>query len=99
VTVPPAASIFSAADFENECAVTESFFVSLPSPRIFTSTESFAMRPAALSASGVTSAPESNRRSRLATFTGCEYVRKGPMGIASADVLPRSFPTRMSIGI
>ena len=97
--MPPAASIFSAADLENECAVTESFFVSSPSPRIFTSTESFATSPAAFSASRVTSAPASKRSSRLPTFTGCEYVRNGPIGIASADVFPRSFPTRMSIGI
>ena len=57
------------------------------------------MRPAALSALGRDSAPASKRSSRLPTFTGCEYVRNGPIGIASADVLPRSFPTRMSIGI
>ena len=99
VTVPPAASIFSTADFENECAVTESFFVSSPSPRTFTSTESFAMSPAAFSASSVTSAPASKRSSSEPTFTGWLYVRNGPMGIASADVLPRSLPVRMSIGI
>jgi hypothetical protein len=26
-------------------------------------------------------------------------VRNGPIGIASAEVFPRSFPSRMSIGI
>ena len=36
--VPPAASIFSRAVFEKPCAETVSFFVSSPSPRIFTST-------------------------------------------------------------
>ena len=43
--MPPAASIFSTAVFENVCAVTESFFVSSPSPSTLTSTESLAMRP------------------------------------------------------
>src|SRR2546423_1017245 len=35
---PPAASIFSRADFENACAVTASFFASSPWPRTFTGT-------------------------------------------------------------
>ena len=70
VTVPPAASIFSTADFENECAVTASFFVSSPSPRTLTSTDSFAISPAAFSASSVTSAPASKRSSRLADVHG-----------------------------
>ena len=48
VTVPPAASIFSTADLENECAVTESFFVSSPSPRTLTSTESLRDEPGRL---------------------------------------------------
>ena len=79
--------------------MTESFLVSSPSPRILTSTESFEMSPAALSASSVTSAPASKRSSSAPTLTGWLYVRNGPIGIASADVFPRSFPMRMSIGI
>ena len=35
-TVPPAFSIFSLAEAENACALTTSFLVSSPSPRIFT---------------------------------------------------------------
>ncbi len=98
-TLPPAASIFSTADFENPWAETESFFVSSPSPRIFTSTWSLATRPTPLSDSGVTSEPASKRLSRSRRLTGWLYVRKGPIGIASADVLPRSLPRRMSIGV
>ena len=74
--LPPAASIFSTADLENECAVTESFFVSSPSPSTFTSTESLRTSPAARNASSVTSASFSKRCSRSPTLTGCEYVRK-----------------------
>ena len=63
VTVPPAASIFSRADFEKPCAETESFFVSSPTPRIFTSTESLRSARFAFSASGVTSSPAAKRSS------------------------------------
>ena len=62
VTVPPAASIFSRAVFENACAVTVSFFVSSPLPSILTSIFVFvgsARFDRALS--GVTSAPASKR--------------------------------------
>ena len=45
VTVPPAASIFSFADFEKPCAETESCFVSSPEPRILTSTCVLADQP------------------------------------------------------
>jgi hypothetical protein len=50
--------------------------------------------PARLSSSGVTSVPASKRDS-AETLTGWLYVRKGPIGIASADVAPRCLPTRM----
>ena len=43
--------------------------------------------------------PSAKTRSRSRRLTGCEYVRKGPIGIASADVAPRCFGARMSIGI
>ena len=99
VTDPPAASIFSRAVFEKPCAVTASAFVSSPTPRIFTSTETLRIRRFALSVSGVTSSPASKRASRSRRLTGWLYVRNGPIGIASADVLPRSFGSRMSIGI
>ncbi len=59
----------------------------------------FLISPAATSASGVTTAPASNRVSRSRTLTGTVEVRKGPTGIASADVLPRSLGNRMSMGI
>ena len=59
----------------------------------------FLIKPTATSASGVTSAPASKRASRSRRLTGCVEVRNGPIGIASADVLPRSFGRRMSIGI
>ena len=45
VTEPPAASIFSFADFEKPCAETASFFVSSPEPRIFMSTRVFLSSP------------------------------------------------------
>ena len=99
VTVPPAASIFSTADFEKLWAETVSVFVSSPSPRILTSTRSFATSPAALSDSGVTSAPASKRPSSSRTFTGWLYVRNGPIGIASLDVLPRILGSRISSGV
>ena len=99
VTLPPAASIFSTAVFENPWAETVSFFVSSPSPSTFTSIESLFTSPAAFSASGVTSAPASKRLSRSRTLTGCVCVRNGPIGIASAEVFPRSLGSRMSIGI
>ena len=99
VTDPPAASIFSRADLEKPWAVTARLFVSSPTPRIFTSVRVFFSSPTATSASGLTSAPASKRASRSRTLTGWLYVRKGPIGIASADVLPRSFGMRMSMGI
>ena len=99
VTLPPAASIFSIAVFEKPCAEIASFFVSSPSPSTFTSIESLLIRPALFRASGVTSAPASKRASRSRTLTGCVCVRNGPIGIASAEVLPRSFGSFMSIGI
>ena len=99
VTVPPAASIFSTADFEKPCAETDRVVVSSPRPSTLTSTESFRINPAAFSDSGVTCVPASKRCSRSATFTGWLYVRNGPIGIASAEVLPLSLPVRMSIGI
>ena len=99
LTVPPAASIFSFAVFEKPCALTESFFVSSPEPRILMSIFVFLISRAVTSVSGVTSAPASKRASRSRRLTGCVEVRNGPIGIASADVLPRSLGSRMSIGI
>lgn len=32
-------------------------------------------------------------------LTGWEYVRNGPIGIASLEVLPRSFGSRIASGI
>ena len=43
--MPPAASIFSFADFEKPCAVTVSALVSSPEPRILTSIFVFLIRP------------------------------------------------------
>ena len=41
--------------------------------------------------------PELRRRVLFsaAMLTGCEYVRNGPIGIASFDVEPRCLPMRM----
>ena len=99
VSVPPAASTFSRAVAEAPCTVIVSFFVSSPTPSSFTSLRIERIRPFAFSDSGVTSSPTSKRASRSRKLTGCEYVRNGPIGIASADVLPRSFAVRMCSGI
>ena len=99
VALPPAAVIFSRALAEKACAVTASFFVSSPVPRILTSAFVFLSRPFSTSASMLTVSPSSKTRSRSRRLIGCEYVRNGPIGIASAEVLPRSFGIRMSIGI
>jgi hypothetical protein len=72
VTLPPAASIFSRALAENECAVTESFFESSPVPRILTSVFVFFSSPFSTSASTVTASPASKTRSRSRRLTGCE---------------------------
>ena len=92
--MPPAASTFSRAEAEMAWTRTVSFFVSSPSPSSLTSIFVFLSRPFSTSVSGVTSAPAS-KRSRSRTLIGCVYVRNGPIGIASADVLPRSLPIRM----
>src|SRR4051794_15926681 len=55
--------------------------------------------PLPASASSVTSAPESKRRSRSARLTGCVCVRKGSKGIDIFFVGPRSLRIRMWIGI
>jgi hypothetical protein len=94
VAFPPADSIFSRAVFEKRCAVTVSFFFRSPSPRIFTSVRVFLITRFATSVSGVTSSPAS-KRSRSRRLTGCVEVRNGPIGIASAEVAPRSLPSRM----
>ena len=95
VSVPPADSTFSRALAEAPCTVMASFFVSSPTPRSLTSLRSDRIRPFALSDSGVTSSPVSKRASRSRRLTGCVYVRNGPIGIASFDVLPRSLAVRM----
>ena len=79
--------------------MTESFFVSSPVPSTLTSVFVFFSSPFSTIASRFTVAPSSNTRSRSRRLIGCEYVRNGPIGIASADVLPRSFGARMSSGI
>ena len=97
--MPPEASTFSRAVAEAPCTVICSFFVSSPTPSNLTSLRSVRIRPFALSDSGVTSSPASKRASRSRRLTGCVYVRNGPIGIASADVLPRSLAVRMCSGI
>jgi hypothetical protein len=99
VTLPPAASIFSTALFENAWAETESFTVRSPWPSTFTSERRFRIRPASLSSSGVTSVPALNLDSRSRTFTDQLWVRNGPIGIASFEVEPRCLPMRMYAGI
>ena len=99
VALPPAAVIFSRALSENECAVTDSFFFSSPCPRILTSARVFLTRPFSTSVSTLTVSPSANTRSRSRRFTGCVYVRNGPIGIASFEVAPRCLPTRMYSGI
>ena len=99
MTLPPAASIFSLAVFENPWADTASAFESSPTPSTLTSTDTLRISRFALSVSGVTSSPASKRSSRSRRLTGWLYVRNGPIGIASADVFPRSLGSRMSIGI
>ena len=68
--MPPAASIFSFAVFENPCAEIERAFDSSPTPSTFTSTETFRISRFALSVSGVTSVPASKRSSRSRRLTG-----------------------------
>src|SRR5262249_45063823 len=82
VTVPPAASIFSRAVAETACATTVRLVLRSPLPRIFTSFRVLRTRPTSLSSSGVTSVPAS-KRSREGTLTGCEYGRKGPVGLSA----------------
>jgi hypothetical protein len=98
MSVPPAASTFSRAVADAACTVMVSFFESSPTPSSFTSLRIERMRPFAFSDSGVTSSPAS-KRSRSRRFTGWVYVRNGPTGIASLDVLPRSLAVRMCSGI
>ena len=98
VSVPPAASIFLRAVAEAPCTVIESLTEISPSPSSFTSLRIERMSPFALSVSGVTSSPAS-KRSRSRMLTGWVYVRNGPTGIASLDVLPRSFGMRIASGI
>ena len=92
--MPPAPSIFSRAEAEIAWTRTVSFFVTSPTPSSFTSVRVFLIKRLETSVSGVTSSPASNR-SRSRRLTGCMYVRNGPIGIASADVAPRSLPSRM----
>ena len=99
MALPPAAVIFSRAEAEKECAVTASFFESSPVPSTFTSAFVFFSSPFSTIASMLTVSPSAKTRSRSRRLTGCEYVRNGPIGIASADVFPRSFGARMSSGI
>jgi len=93
-TVPPEASISSAARFENACARTVRTRVSSPSPRILTGWRRLLITPAVLSSSGVTSTPAS-KRSRSRRFTGVVWVRNGPIGMDFLWLGPRSFPSRM----
>ena len=98
-TVPPAASIFSRAVAEKRCAVTDSFFVRSPWPRIFTSVRRLLIRPSFSRAPRRDVVAGVETRSRSRTLTACVNVRNGPTGIASFDVEPRCFGRRMYIGI
>src|SRR5918992_707313 len=69
-----------------------------PPPRILTGTARLLARPAALSASGATSAPSSKRASRSRRFTGWVRVRNFSKGIDFFIVGPRSLRIRMWIG-
>jgi hypothetical protein len=97
-TDPPAPSIFSRALADTAWTTTVSFVPSSPLPSTLTSLRSDRISPRSLSSSGVTSVPAS-KTSSAATLTGCEYVRNGPIGIASLDVDPRCLPIRMYNGI
>src|ERR1039457_2170241 len=56
---PPAALIFSSADFENRCASTRSLRVNWPDPRTFNPSWSFLMTPCSRRWSGVNVSPSS----------------------------------------
>src|SRR3954447_7557728 len=98
VQVPPAASIAARADFEKPCAETVSALETSPRPSTLTGTSRRVARPAALSASGVISAPASKRASRSSRLTGCVCVRNGSNGIDIFLFGPRSLRIRMWIG-
>ena len=74
--VPPAFSIFSFADAENADALTTSFFVSSPSPRIFTVSIERGTMPGPCSAATST-VPDLNRFSRSPTLTAKISTRNG----------------------
>src|SRR5919107_1264651 len=97
--VPPAASIFSRAVFENACACTVSAFDMSPWPRILTGTSRRVARFFSRRESGVTSDPLSNRASRSRRFTGCVWVRNFSNGIDFFMCGPRSLRIRMWIGV
>ena len=92
--MPPAASIFARAAEDTPWRRTVKPKSISPLPRSFTSIFVFLMSRFSTSYSGVTTSPAS-KRSRSRTFTGTVRVRKGPTGIASLDVPPRSLPIRM----
>src|SRR3954454_21509996 len=89
----------SRADAENLWAWTVSGLEISPLARILTGTSAFLARPAAFSASSVTSAPLSKRASRSCTFTPCVCVRNISNGIDFFMCGPRSLRIRMWIGI
>ncbi len=67
--VPPLAAIFSAADFEKWWALTVSFLVTSPLPRMRTPSAGPLARPTLRSVSASTVAPSSNALSRSPTLT------------------------------
>src|SRR3954451_24350212 len=89
----------SLADAENLWAWTVSGLVISPLARILTGTSLFLARPAAFSASSVTSAPLSKRASRSCTLTPCVAVRNISNGMDFFMCGPRSLRIRMWIGI
>ena len=99
LTVPPAASIFSFAVFENPWALTESFFVSSPEPRILMSIFVFLISRAVTSVSG--------RYLRARLEAGLEVAQIDRLGRRAERAnrhrvgggVTRSFGSRMSIGI
>src|SRR3954452_19028672 len=89
----------SLADALNLCAWTVSGLEISPLARILTGMSLRVPRPAALSASMVTSAPLSKRASRSWRFTGWVCVRNISNGIDFFMCGPRSLRIRMWIGI
>src|SRR5262249_15858641 len=76
--VPPLAVIFSAADFEKWCALTTSFLLTSPWPRMRTPSAVPLASPACRSASRSTVAPSANGLSRSTTLTTRKRLAQVP---------------------